>query len=69
MIRGTWGERLRQVFAEIPDPLWANPEDPTSLVPASRIHQPLRAEPVDVPLAVYAAPQVLAEDPGKDQAN
>ncbi|WP_025136210.1 proteasome-type protease [Achromobacter sp. DH1f] len=69
MIRGTWGERLRQVFAEIPDPLWANPEDPTSLVPTSRIHQPLRAEPVDVPLAVYAAPQVLAEDPGKDQAN
>lgn len=69
MIRGTWGERLRQVFAEIPDPLWANPEDPASLVPASRIHQPLRAEPVDLPLAVYAAPQVLAEDPGKDQAN
>lgn len=69
MIRGTWGERLRQVFAEIPDPLWANPEDPASLVPTSRVHQPLRAEPVDLPLAVYAAPQVLAQDPGKDQAN
>lgn len=69
MIRGTWGERLRQVFAEIPDPLWASPEDPASLVPASRVHQPLRAEPVDVPQAVYPAPQVLAEDPGKDQPN
>lgn len=69
MIRGTWGERLRQVFAEIPDPLWAQPDSPDSLVPPSRVHQPLRAEPVDVPAASYAAPQVLAEDPGKDQAN
>ncbi|ADP19516.1 proteasome A-type and B-type family protein [Achromobacter xylosoxidans A8] len=69
MIRGTWGERLRQVFAEIPDPLWTQPDSPDSLVPPSRVHQPLRAEPVDVPAASYAAPQVLAEDPGKDQAN
>ncbi|MCH1984770.1 proteasome-type protease [Achromobacter xylosoxidans] len=69
MIRGTWGERLRQVFAEIPDPLWTRPEDPGSLVPSNREHQPLRAERVDVPQAVYPAPQVLAEDPGKDQPN
>ena len=69
MIRGTWGERLRQVFAEIPDPLWTRPEDPGSLVPASREHQPLRAEPVDVTPPAYPAPQVLAEDPGKDQPN
>ncbi|SSW65537.1 hypothetical protein AVE30378_01700 [Achromobacter veterisilvae] len=69
MIRGTWGERLRQVFAEIPDPLWTSPEDPVSLVPSSRVHQPLRAEPMDEPRASYPSPQVLAEDPGKDQAN
>ncbi len=69
MIRGTWGDRLRQVFAEIPDPLWANPDAPGSLVPPSRVHQPLRAVPADAPAASYPAPQVLAEDPGKDQAN
>lgn len=69
MIRGTWGERLRQVFAEIPDPLWTNPDSPDSLVPPSRVHQPLRAEPVDAPVSNYSAPQVLAQDPGKDQAN
>ena len=67
MIRGTWGERLRQVFAEIPDPLWTSPEDPVSLVPSSRVHQPLRAEPVGEPGGSYPAPQALAEDPGKDQ--
>ncbi|WKK17491.1 proteasome-type protease [Achromobacter insolitus] len=69
MIRGTWGERLRQVFAEIPDPLWTNPDAPDSLVPPSRVHQPLRAEPADAPAPSYSAPQVLAQDPGKDQAN
>ena len=69
MIRGTWGERLRQVFAEIPDPLWTNPDDPGSLVPPSRVHQPLRIEPVNAPQPSYPTPQVLAEDPGKDQAN
>jgi putative proteasome-type protease len=25
MIHSTWGERLRQVFAEIPDPVWSGP--------------------------------------------
>jgi putative proteasome-type protease len=33
------------------------------------VHQPLRAEPMDAPVSNYPAPQVLAEDPGKDQAN
>lgn len=69
MIRGTWGERLRQVFAEIPDPLWTNPESPDSLVPASRVHQPKRVNPMDVPQESYPAPQVLAEGPGSDQLN
>jgi len=69
MIRGTWGERLRQVFAEIPDPLWTNPDAPGSLVPPSRVHQPLRMEPADAARSAYVTPQVLAEDPGKDQPN
>lgn len=68
MIRGTWGERLRQVFAEIPDPLWTNPDHPGSLVPPSRVHQPVRVEPLSAPQASYDTPQVLAQDPGKDQA-
>ncbi|KRC73406.1 Proteasome subunit [compost metagenome] len=69
MIRGTWGERLRQVFAEIPDPLWTNPDAPDSLVPPNRVHQPLRVEPDMASPASYPAPQALAEDPGKDQPN
>lgn len=69
MIRGTWGERLRQVFAEIPDPLWTSPDAPDSLVPSGRVHQPLRLEPRNAPHASYATPQVLAEDPGQDQPN
>jgi len=69
MIRGTWGERLRQVFAEIPDPSWTNPDAPGSLVPPSRVHQPLRMEPVNTAHAPYVTPQVLAEEPGKDQPN
>ncbi len=67
MIRGSWGERLRQVFAEIPAPLWTSPEAPTSLVPPSRVHQPLRAEPAGETGASHPAPQSLAEDPGKKQ--
>ena len=69
MIRSTWGERLRQVFAEIPDPLWTNPEAPDSLVPAGRVHQPRRARPAETPPEGYGAPQVLAQDPGKPQPN
>lgn len=68
MIRGSWGERLRQVFAEIPAPLWTSPEAPTSLVPPSHVHQPLRAEPAGETGASHPAPQSLAEDPGKKQA-
>ena len=40
MIRGTWGERLRQVFAEIPDPLWTNPESPDSWCPPAACTSP-----------------------------
>jgi putative proteasome-type protease len=70
MIRETWGERLRQVFAEIPDPEWKAPDSPDSLVPDSRIHQPSRVplNPLE-PTSNYTSPQVLAEDPGKEQAD
>jgi putative proteasome-type protease len=67
MIRNSWGEKLRQVFAEIDDPVWTNPCSPDSLVPAGRTHQPVRvlpgtAEPTDI-----APVQALAENPGKKQ--
>ena len=39
MIHSSWGERLRQVFAEIPDPQWA----PVSALPEGK--SPLRSEP------------------------
>ena len=64
MIRGTWGERLRQVFAEIPDPLWTNPSRPTP--GARQPRAPAQAgRPMDVPQESYPAPQVLAEGRGR----
>lgn len=63
MIRTTWGERLRQVFAEISDPMWSNPRAEKSLVPPDRVHQPVRvmpngaAEPTNL-----TPPQVLAQN-------
>ncbi|SAI67247.1 proteasome-type protease [Bordetella ansorpii] len=62
MIRSTWGDRLRQVFAEIPDPAWTSPSGPDSLAPAGRVHQPVRVAPVPQSDAAYQAPQVLAQD-------
>jgi putative proteasome-type protease len=67
MIRSSWGERLRQVFAEIDDPVWTNPCSPDTLVPPGRLHQPVRvlpgsAEPTDI-----APVQALAEGPEPPQ--
>jgi putative proteasome-type protease len=61
MIRTTWGERLRQVFAEIPDPTWSDPCAPKTLVPSSRVHQPLRIAPGGADPVDFSSPQVLAE--------
>jgi len=69
MIRHSWADRLRQVFAEIPDPVWTSPHAPQSLVPAGRIHQPIRMapeceNPEDLePLQVLAQPS--SADPQK----
>lgn len=70
MIRSTWGERLRQVFAEIPDPLWAQPENPDSLVPSHRVHQPVRIAPLGMNVSNdFPCPQSLAEGHGGPQAS
>jgi putative proteasome-type protease len=60
MIRGTWGQRLRQVFAEIPDPIWGAPGSPVSLVPTGRTQEPPRALPLGEGLHYY--PQTLAQN-------
>lgn len=69
MIRKTWGERLKQVFSEITDPIWTSPDAPDSLVPGHRNHQPVRvpAQP-DQPDSPTPAPQILAQGPGAEQA-
>jgi len=64
MIRNSWGERLRQVFAEIPDPIWTNPAADQSLVPANRVHQPVRVLPQSSAGGEYATPQALAQNDG-----
>lgn len=65
MIHSSWGERLRQVFGEIPDPEWTAPES----VPMGTGFA--RAEPprADLPVALEIAPdpspaQTLAQTAG-----
>ncbi len=50
MIHNTWGARLKQVFAEIPDPQWRHDAAPGA--PRPRVTQPVRAP---MPEALAAA--------------
>lgn len=43
MIHNTWGERLRQVFGEIPNPQWIAAGDGIPVVQESRLSHPPRA--------------------------
>lgn len=61
MIRSTWGQRLRQVFSEIPDPLWANPDSATSLQSVGVAHEPLRVLAPGESHTSYGV-QLLAQD-------
>lgn len=67
MIRSSWGERLRQVFAEIEDPVWTDPTARDSLVPLGRVHQPVRVLPGSVEPTGFAPLQALAEGPDTTQ--
>ena len=64
MIQRTWGERLREVFCEIEDPLWISSEHPLS-IESSRSAKPVlaqnRASPTDS-LVNQVSPQYLAQD-------
>ncbi|OZI31993.1 peptidase [Bordetella genomosp. 10] len=62
-IRNSWGERLRQVFVEIEDPVWTDPLSPDSLVPAGRVHQPVRVLPGSAEPTSFSPLQSLAESP------
>jgi putative proteasome-type protease len=69
MIHTTWGKRLRQVFAEIPDPSWSEEADDLVQMGAvsiseGRAHQPVRAPmpPGTEPAPLRASPiQTLAQ--------
>ena len=75
MIRRTWGERLRQVFAEIPDPRWITPEPLAAQdgapLPFAQRHQPVRvsAGGADAAHAAPTAHQILAQGATRSQAH
>ncbi|HKT92071.1 MAG TPA: proteasome-type protease [Paraburkholderia sp.] len=69
MIHSTWGERLRQVFGEIPDPLWTDEGDVprherTTLPSAPRAgHEGHASEPRPAQTLAQAQPQGAASAP------
>jgi len=65
MIHRTWGERLRQIFAEIPNPEWTGVEKSPTL---SRKSLPRAGMPLDATVADPHAPaQTLAESSAASQ--
>ncbi|CAN5173969.1 proteasome-type protease [soil metagenome] len=68
MIHRTWGRRLKQVFAEIPDPVWSDNE-PHADVPVTtgpsilplRVRPPSESDPLGE-TKVHSALQTVAED-------
>ncbi|MGR8024921.1 peptidase, partial [Burkholderia cenocepacia] len=70
MIRGTWGKRLRQVFAEIDDPDWETGTSPSH--PLRREgHSSAEVEPVRVapPAADVPATPDRAPGPALEQVS
>lgn len=70
MIHETWGERLKQVFGEIPDPRWddagalgAASTEPTRMTGTSSDRMPstVRAEPLRAPVPPQAEPRVATK--------
>lgn len=69
MIHSTWGERLRQVFGEIPDPAWTAADTLDAAFPARHSQQPMRVESTATGMAQYLPLQVLAQSAGDKQAS
>ncbi len=64
MISRTWGERLREVFNQIEDPLWSSPNDPLS-IESSNAARPVMAHNRarhNEANQVEAVPQYLAQN-------
>lgn len=64
MIRGTWGQRLRQVFSEIPDPQWGpGATGSGAIVPVRALlpGSPSRARGAPAPLQAFAGSGTDAE--------
>ncbi|MGE4335552.1 MAG: peptidase [Pigmentiphaga sp.] len=56
MLSSTWGERLKQVFSAMPNPVWGDAESSLSL--SSGTAQPMRVVPAVQPAPVPAPAQV-----------
>lgn len=69
MIRRTWGEKIKEIFADISNPEWTNPDAPDSLIPPDRVHQPVRV-PTDTPVTAEPQPvlQTLAQAQKREQS-
>ncbi|WP_233834402.1 proteasome-type protease [Paraburkholderia sp. ZP32-5] len=70
MIHRTWGERLRQVFAEIPDPDWRDSPGMQPLQPERalvRYQAPIGADGIEHESAVKPAQTLAQADKGKVQ--
>lgn len=72
MIRGNWGQRLRQVFGEIPNPSWESAADHLLQAGEVSIAEQASVEPVRVAAPAAGAPaakpiQTLADGPATAQ--
>jgi len=45
MLRTAWGDGLRELFDDMPEPAWSDPASPDALAPAGLSHEPVRAAP------------------------
>lgn len=60
-LRTSWGERLGDIFREIPSPQWTDPLSPDTPAPAGLEHEPIRAVPTGHGEPSVQGIQTLAE--------
>lgn len=60
-LRTSWGERLGDIFREIPSPEWTDPLSPDTPAPAGLEHEPIRAVPTGHTEPSVQGIQTLAE--------
>ena len=63
MINRTWGDRLREVFGEIADPVWTGSPDNVHAIETTDVSDPVLAtQPTQVGEAAGKAKQYLAQN-------